>query len=287
MDREVKNNLISSYQVDGGFIVHNFQMLEKIYAALGIDPKTSLDHRILELEGVAHFFQQGILALANKLEITSSDYILSLGDGTGGPSRLLVKMFGCKIVGIDINPSQVKKAKEFASLHGLQDRVEYYEQNVEELSLPKKDFTKAFCNESCGHWQDKNRAFKRIRLHLQPKAKIGFNAWIKGDRGDLNDAYEIIPEFKNLYKKGIWFQEDLNAYARLLKQAGFRVLDMHDCTDKIDIKMRARVRAGQQWDNYEKVMGSNARESGVNYYKGMLNTHYDFLRYGVIIAEKI
>lgn len=287
MDRLVKDKLIDSYQIDGGFIVHDRKMLERVYLSLGIDPKVSLDTRILELEGVTHFFQHGIISLAKKLGITRDDHVLSLGDGSGGPSRLLAKMFGCKVTGIDINPNQVKKAKEFTSLHGVQDKVEYCEQNVEELSLLKKDFTKAFCNETCGHWQEKEKALRRIHIHIVPKAKIGFNAWLKGDKGTLNDAYGIIPEFRHLYKRGIWFQEDLNTYRILLEQAGFNLLEMYDCTNRIDIKMRARVIASQQWERYEKIMGREARDSGLNYYEGMLKTHFDFLRYGVIIAEKL
>jgi ubiquinone/menaquinone biosynthesis C-methylase UbiE len=195
-------------------------------------------------------------------------------------------MFGCKVTGVDINPSQVTKAKECAILHGVQDKVQYYEQNVEELSLEKKDFTKAFVNETCGHWQYKDKAFNQIFAHLKKGAKIGFNAWLKGDQGTLNEAYDSVPEFRGLYKKGIWFQDDLSTYKELLEQSGFKILEMQDCTDKLDIKMRARLKATVQWDIYGRIMGEGAKKSGWNYYDGMLKTHYGFLRYGVIIAEK-
>jgi len=89
-----------------------------------------------------------------------------------------------------------------------------------------------------------------------------------------------------LYKKGIWFQDGLDAYRRLLEDAGFRILEMYDCTDRVDVRMRARARASVQWERYKKVMGAQAKESALRYYRGMLQTHYDFLKYGVIIAEK-
>ena len=287
MDSAIKKNLIASYQVDGEFIVHDRKMLERLYASLGIDPKTSLDWRIFDLEGISHFFQHGVVTLAKKLGITKDDYVLSLGEGSGAPSRLLVKMIGCKVAGVDINPDQILKARELVSLHGVQDKVTYYQQDVEELSLDKKDFSVAYCNETCGHWQDKEKALKSIYMHLNLGARIGFNAWLKGDKGSLNDAYDVVCEFRPLYKKEIWFQDDLDTYHRLLERAGFRVLEMYDCTDRVDIKMRARVKASAQWQRYEKVMGSQAKDSALRYYNGMLRTHYDFLRYGVIIAEKV
>lgn len=286
MDTKVKNNLIESYQTDGGFIVHDAEMLERLYRNLGLDPKISLDRRVYELEALTHFFYQDVIALAQRLGITKEDYVLSLGEGNGAPSRLLVKMFGCSVTGIDINPNQVAKAKECAILHGVSDKTQYYEQNVEDLSLEKKDFTKAFVNETCGHWQNKDKAFNRIYIHLRKGAKIGFNVWLKGDKGTLNEAYDLVPEFKGLYKPGIWFQDDLNTYQYLLGDCGFKILEIHDTTDKLDIKMRARLKAGAQWDIYGRIMGEEARRSGWNYYAGMLKTHYDFLRYGVIIAEK-
>jgi len=287
MDKVIQKNLIDSYQVNGGFIVHDREMLEKIFKAYNIDPKTSTDRRIFDLEGIAHFFQSGVTELFKKLGITKNDYVLSLGEGNGAPSRLLVKLVGCRVVGVDINPDQVIKAKEIAVLHSVQDKVEYYEQNVEDLSLDKKDFTKAYCNETSCHWQDKEKAFKRINQHLKKGAKIGFNEWLSGDKGTLNDAYNLVPGFTPLYKKGVWFQEDLSTYRKLLERSGFKVLEMEDCTDKVDIKIRAKLKGSRrEWDAYVSVMGNKAMEIGLNYYRGMLKTHYDFLRYGVIIAEK-
>ncbi|MDO8525712.1 MAG: methyltransferase domain-containing protein [Candidatus Omnitrophota bacterium] len=287
MDTKIKKDLIDSYQSAGGFIVHDRAMLEKIYKVYGIDPKTSTDRRIFDLEGVVHFFQSGVIALFEKLGITKDDYVLSLGEGSGAPSRLLTKLIGCRVVGIDINPDQIAKANECAVLHGVRDRVEYYEQNAEELSLDKKDFTKAYCNETTCHWQEKEKAFKRIYAHLKGGAKIGLNEWLRGGKGTLNDAYDLISEFAPLYKKGIWFQEDLETYRRMLERSGFRVLNAEDCTEKIDIKIRAKLKTGRRdWDGYVSVMGDKAMKIGLDYYKGMLLTHYDFLKYGVIIAQK-
>lgn len=286
MDSRIKKNLIESYQVDGAFVVHDRVMLEKIYKVLDIDPRTSLDTRIFELEGITHFFHHGITALVKKLEITKDDVVLSLGEGSGAPSRLISKMTGCSVMGIDVNPHQITKAREVALLHGIQDKVVYHEQDVAELSLDKKDFTKAYCNETCGHWQEKEKAFQRIYAHLKNGAKIGFNAWLKGDKGSLNDAYDLVTEFRPLYKSGIWFQDDLDTYKEMLEAAGFAILEICDCTDRIDIRMRARLKADLQWERYEKVFGKKLRESGFSYYQGMIKTHYDYLRYGVIIAQK-
>ncbi|MBU2102087.1 MAG: class I SAM-dependent methyltransferase [Candidatus Omnitrophota bacterium] len=286
MDTHIKKNIIESYQVDAGFIVHDAAMLSTIYKALGIDPKSSLDPRIYELEGITHFFQRGVEGLFKRMGITKEDYVLSFGEGAGGPSRLLTKITGAHVLGVDVNPNQIAKARELAVLHGLREKLAYHEHNVEDFSFDKKDFTKAYVNETCGHWQEKAKAFARIFDHCVPGATLGFNAWIRGDKGDLNDAYDPIPDFRDLYKRWIWFQDDLPTYKQLLTDAGFTVLEMFDCTDRVDIRMRARLKADRQWQIYEEALGRSAKESGIAYYTGMLKTHFDYLRYGVIIARK-
>ena len=184
-------------------------MAERLYLSIGINPKSSLDWRMYDLEGLTHFFHHGVVSLAKKLEINKDDYVLSPGEGTGAPSRLIVKLTGCRIVGIDINPEQVAKAKDLSLLHNCQDNIIYYLQDVEELNLRERNFSKAYCNETCGHWQNKLAAFSKIFTHLRPGAKIGFNAWLKGDKGSLNQAYQAIREFRPLYRENIWFQDDL------------------------------------------------------------------------------
>jgi SAM-dependent methyltransferase len=286
MDKVVQKNIIASYQTSGGFVVHSPEMLKKIYKALCINPG-ALDSRIYELEGITHFFQRGVIALADRIGITEDDYVLNPGEGSGAPSRLLAKLFKCRVSGIDINPQQIVKAEELAVLHGVQNKVEYYKGDVSDFSLAKRDFTKAFVNETCVHWQRKETAFMNICRHLVKGAKIGLNLWLKGYEGTLNDAYDFMPEFRSLYKKGIWFQESLDAYKGIMESAGFSVCYMNDCTDKIDVKIRARLLAKKQWEIYEDVMGADVKKRGVDYYKGMLKTHYRFLRYGVLVAEKI
>jgi ubiquinone/menaquinone biosynthesis C-methylase UbiE len=287
MEKKILDNLIASYQEEGGgFIVHTAAQLKILYDAARIDPR-STDRRIFDLESLAHFLQKGVIDLFNKLEIKKDDIVLSVGEGNGSPSRLLAKLIGCKIVGVDINPDQIQKARECAVLHRIQDNVEYVLQNAEELNLNRRDFTKAFLNETTCHWEDKKKAFSKIYQHLVPGAKIGLNEWIKGDKGTLNDAYLKISEFTTLYKEKIWFQEDLNKYNELLASSGFKVLVTEDCTDKIDVRLRARLKVIQMQDNYySKSMGDEALKLAVDYYNGMIKTHYDYLRYGIIIAEK-
>lgn len=291
MNNITKENIIKSYQTDSkGFIVHNVEQLKRIYQAYGINPH-STERRIFDIESLAHFFQDGVQRLFAKLEINSEDKVLSVGEGNGAPSRLLAKLIGCKITGVDINPDQVEKATSCAFLHGVENKVEYYLQDATDLDLPEKHYTKAFLNETVCHWEEKEQAFSRIHNHLVSGAKIGFNLWLRGDRGDLNDAYDKVPSFRGLYKPGIWFQLSLNKLVEKLKHAGFKLIEREDVTDKVDLQIRGKLRglelaAIDPEHPYSKAMGEHALYIGQRYYEGMLATHYDYLRYGVLIMMK-
>ena len=291
MNDDVKKRIIESYQTEGGgFIVHTAEQLKKIYDAYGIDPR-SLDRRIFEIESLSHFLQKGVIELFKALDIKKGDKVLSLGEGNGAPSRLLVKLVGCKVTGVDINPEQVKKAKECAVLANVEDKVEYVLQNVEELDLPEKNYDKAYCNETVGHWENKEEAFFRIYNHLKKGAKIGFNLWIRGDKGDLNDAYEEVESFRDLYRPYIWFQLSLDELVNILEKVGFRLISKKDVTDEVDARMRARLKAikianARKDDKYVKIMGKKAAEMAEKYYEGMIDVNYDYLRYARLIMEK-
>jgi ubiquinone/menaquinone biosynthesis C-methylase UbiE len=291
MSVKITEKIISSYQTHGGgFIVHNAEQLKKIYSACGIDPR-STDPRIFDLESLSHFFQKGVEELFKKLNIKKTDNVLSVGEGNASPSRLLAKLACCQITGVDINLSQIEKAKSCAILHGVENNVKYILQDAAELDLPQKNYDKAYFNETIGHWEKKESAFRNIYNHLKDGAKIGFNLWIRGDKGDLNDAYEEVPTFKNLYKPGIWFQLSLDELIELLMSKGFRLIEKEEVTDKVDLRMQFRLKAIKFANNhpaykYSQIMGKEAAIIGQKYYEGMLDTHYNYLRYARLIMEK-
>lgn len=64
-------------------------------------------------------------------------YDLGCGDG-----RIVVRAaekYGCHAVGFDIDPERVKEARENATRHGVDDRVEVVEQDIFTLDLAEAD----------------------------------------------------------------------------------------------------------------------------------------------------
>lgn len=137
--------------------------------------------------------------------------VLDLGCGTGALAlRLLDLVPACRIVGVDISPNMVKRAR--AAVDGRADIVE-----ADSASLPFHDesFDFAFCNDSFHHYPDPERAVFETWRVLRPGgafvigdcalpsvSRAVMNAFIRfSHEGDVRIYSE--DEFKQML--GVWF----------------------------------------------------------------------------------
>lgn len=271
--------VIQSYRPDGPFMVLRAAQLQAIYKAHRLDPRVP-NPAIFAVESLAHVLQDGMKALFDSLQLTEDSVVLSVGEGNGAPSRLLAKLVGCLIVGVDISPLQISNAREVAYLHGVEHLLEYVQQDAATLDLGGRRFDAAFFNETMCHWDDKLSALGRTLAHLKPKGLLGINDWLRGRKGTLNEAYSEVPGFGDLYQPDIWRQLSLGETCRLLEAAGFTVLRAEEVTDATDQGLRRRLR------ELERLPQNNEpTRRGVQYYRVMASTHYDYLCYGRFLAQ--
>jgi ubiquinone/menaquinone biosynthesis C-methylase UbiE len=278
-DSALAERVIQSYRPDGPFMVLRAEDLRAIYRAYRLDPRTCAPS-IFAVESLAHVLQEGVRALFDSLGLTNDSLVLSVGEGNGAPSRLLAKLVGCRVVGVDISPLQIDNARETAELHGVEHLVEYVRQNASTLDLGERRFDAAYLNETFCHWDDKPSALRRILAHMRPGALLGINDWLGGRKGTLNDAYHAVHDFRDLYQPDVWRQVSLGELCRLLEEAGFHVLRAEELTDATDAGLRRRLRELERLPQ-----GDEPTRRGVRYYRGMIATHYDYLCYGRVIAQ--
>jgi len=278
-DSGLVDRIIQSYRPDGPFMVLGASELRAIYTRYRLDPRTSAP-AIFAVESLAHVLQDGVRSLFDSLKLTKESFVLSVGEGNGAPSRLLAKLVGCRIVGVDISPLQIANAREVARLHGVEHLLEYFQQNATTLDLGASRFDAAYFNETLCHWGDKLLGLRRTLHHLKPKALLGINDWLKGRKGTLNDAYHSGPGFRDLYQPDIWHQISLGETCQLLEAAGFNVRQAEDLTDRIDEGLKRRLQELQKLPQ-----DNEPTRRGVQYYRAMIETHYDYLGYVRIVAQ--
>jgi ubiquinone/menaquinone biosynthesis C-methylase UbiE len=278
-DSGLVDRVIQSYRPDGPFMVLRARDLQAIYKAYRLDPRTT-EPAIFAVESLAHVLQGGMKALFDSLKLTNQSVVLSVGEGNGAPSRLLAKLVGCRIVGVDISPLQISNAREMAPLHGVEHLVEYFQLDATTLDLGDRRFDAAYFNETMCHWENKLSALRRTLRHMKPGALLGINDWLRGRKGTLNEACDAVPGFRGMYQPDVWRQISLGEVCRLLEEAGFKVLLAEEVTDAIDRGLRRRLQE-------LKMLPQNNEPTrrGVEYYQAMIDTHFDYLCYGRFLAQ--
>lgn len=282
-ERAVVDNIIKSYSENIGFIVYSAAELQRIYQALGIDPKSA--HRsIFDLESMSHHLQSEVLKLIKKMNITQDDLVLDAGCGNGAPTRLIAKTCGCKIIGVDINPGQIKKADECNRLEGVDTSITLLVRDIHNLDFQDELFDKIFHNETMCHWRNKRAALAGLFKVLKKGGIMGFHDWLRGDKGDLNDAGG---DFPGIYEKDVWFQNTLEETQGMLEDAGFYVEYCADTTDTVDRGLRAKQREVQMSEAYYLDSGlQEYHRKSIRYCQIMIETHYDYLKYGRFLCFK-
>jgi len=144
-EQKVVQNIIKSFSENIGFPVYTAEELQKMYQAFGVDPK-STDRRVFDTESMSHHLQYEILKMIKMMNITKENLILDAGCGNGAPTRLIAKICGCKIVGFDINPNQIKKAVDCDCLEGVDYLIERKVMDVHKVDFPENMFDMIFHN---------------------------------------------------------------------------------------------------------------------------------------------
>ena len=282
-EEAITKNIIKSYSENIGFIVYTAEELKILYKVLGIDPTTT--HRsVFDIQSMSHHLQSDVIKLIKMMNITKDDLLLDAGCGNGAPTRLIAKLCGCKITGFDINPSQIEKAVDCDRLEGVDYLIKREVKDVHNLDFPESTFDKIFHNETMCHWMDKKVALLGLFRALKKDGIMGFHDWLKGEKGDLNNASG---DFSGIYAEDVWFQNSIQETLKLLKEAGFNVLHYEDTTDVVDRGLRAKLRELEMSREYYKKIGYEEYFSkSTRYCKIMVNTHYAHLKYGRFLCQK-
>jgi SAM-dependent methyltransferase len=232
---------------------------------------------------MSHHLQHEVIKLIKMMNITQNDRVLDAGCGNGAPTRLIAKTCGCKALGFDINPNQIKKAVDCDLLEGVNHLIERIVRDVHKLDFPNESFDMVFHNETICHWLDKKTALSGLYRILKKGGIMGFHDWVKGDKGDLNSAGG---DFLGTYAEGVWFQNTIEETRNLLEDVGFVVRYSEDTSDVVDRGLRARLRELRMSQVYLSAAPQEYFNKSIRYFQVMIETHFDYLKYGRFICVK-
>jgi SAM-dependent methyltransferase len=146
-------------------------------------------------------------------ELRDGDNIVDFGCGVGGFLKIIMNKYDCVASGINISPKQIEIARNSFK---EDEKIEFmYFSHMKHI--PSNSVDIVFAQESIVHYDNKRELFDRFNRILKNNGTLIFLDWFLFNE-DL--AAETDKEYKT-------FIEPLDSYKKLLKQSGFKSLEVH------------------------------------------------------------
>ena len=149
--------------------------------------------------------------LADLCHINSNKYVLVVGSGTGISTNKIQKEYGCKMIGIDINPKMVKQAKK------EYPNIKFQMADVQKIPFKSNTFDAVLSESVTIFSYDKLKTLTEYKRVLKPDAYIGLNevTWLLKPRKEITDW---------VYKVMGAKPESMANWKRLLEKSGLDIV---------------------------------------------------------------
>jgi cyclopropane fatty-acyl-phospholipid synthase-like methyltransferase len=109
------------------------------------------------------------------LELRSSNHVLDVGCGSGGPAMFMAEEVGCRVTGIDINEAGVQVGEKLAKNKGLDSRISFRLVDVSgRLPFADMAFDAIVCMDAICHMPARGDLFKQWHRLLRPGGRMLF-----------------------------------------------------------------------------------------------------------------
>jgi arsenite methyltransferase len=107
--------------------------------------------------------------------VDENTYVLEVGCGVGATACYLARNLGCRVMGVDIRPSMIERAKERAARQHVEDRVEFRVADATDLPFGDGSFDVVLVESVTSFIEDKAAAIRQYARVLKPAGRVGLN----------------------------------------------------------------------------------------------------------------
>ena len=157
--------------------------------------------------------------------------ILDVGCGRGRVASHVSDVTGAYVSGINIDPSQINNAIQYAARIGLDDNTDFRVSNLNDtLPYPDDHFDGSYQIQAFTYCRDRTAVFKELYRVLRPGGKFSYLDWVLLDKYD-----ESVPAHRDAVRKTMPFigAVDTVKYTEIeksMREAGFTVLSSRDAS---------------------------------------------------------
>jgi MPBQ/MSBQ methyltransferase len=180
-----------------------------------------------DLAAIDEFHVRGraaTLELAASLAPAPDSVVLDIGSGLGGPSRVLRRDHGCRVVGIDLSEEYCRVARLLSEWVGLGAGIAYCRADALALPVADRSFDAAWTQHAAMSIADKPLLYAEARRALKEGGKFALYDAVQGTGGS---PHFPVPWARTAEASHLVTPEELR---RLLAAAGFVIERWRDTT---------------------------------------------------------
>jgi ubiquinone/menaquinone biosynthesis C-methylase UbiE len=130
--------------------------------------------------------QQSVRRLLRHARISANDRVLDVGCGVGGATRMLVREFGARPIGLNISFEQLRTARRF-------DRAQpYLKARVEQMPVRAASVDCVLSVNMFYHVADKSAALCEMARVTRAGGRLAFDDWVLTPRATSEDRIQLL-----------------------------------------------------------------------------------------------
>lgn len=157
--------------------------------------------------------------LSELCDIGPETYILDVGCGVGATACYIAKKMGSRVLGVDIRPTMIQRARERAARQHVEERVEFRVADATDLPFEDSSFDVILVESVTTFIEDKATAVQECARVLKPGGKVGLNEEIWHQTPVPPHIVEYVAYTWDVQAKIL----TLEAWVELLKSSGLIV----------------------------------------------------------------
>jgi ubiquinone/menaquinone biosynthesis C-methylase UbiE len=202
------------------------QQIFDAVAARGI-AKKDITEEVLQLHDQDHYGgTKAVDRLMTQASFISSDHLLDVCSGVGGPARYISWKSGCRVTGLDLTASRVAGAIELTEAARMSERVDFVQGNALEMPFDDHSFTCVIGQEAFAHIPNKQQLISECARVLKPHGRMVFS--------DIMSHQTLSKDNADRLFEGMRFSEiaTLQDYKSWLASAGFTKVQTTDLSSE-------------------------------------------------------
>lgn len=157
--------------------------------------------------------------IADRLHLTTSDYVVDAGCGLGGSALWVAQHRGCNVLGISITPDQIRRANEYAKKKHLEHLVTFRVADYTKLDIPTGTIDAVFAIETICHLKDPGLFYGEMYRILKPAGRLLVADGVTIKKHMNAQDKDLMHEFIRGWAVSQWLP--LDDHIREMKRAGF------------------------------------------------------------------